>query len=89
MSNTKQQIEELAKLFANRIGSPWGEGATYVVGKELPEDEDDEFQPNGKLFSHLNDSDFELFVKDLSKAIDRLVTEAYKKGYNEAVEELH
>lgn len=67
-SKDKQTIREIAILFANRIGSPYGEGATYDRS-QAEADEDDKPSANGKLWSHLDDDDFELFVDDLTKAI--------------------
>lgn len=62
------ELEELGRLFANRIGSPYGEGATYSHSQAEPED-DDKPRENGRLYSHLDDPDFELFVKDFVQAI--------------------
>lgn len=60
------EIDELAKLMANRIGSPWGEGATYSHERAETSEKPKE---NGCLNSHLDDEDFELFVSDLKQAI--------------------
>lgn len=62
----KDEIDELAKLMANRIGSPWGEGATYSHERAETSEKPKE---NGRLNSHLDDEDFELFVSDLKQAI--------------------
>lgn len=64
----QSELRETAVLFANRIGSPWGEGATYDRSRTEPEDPDDidedDRKPSGKLYSHLSDEDFDLFVAD-------------------------
>lgn len=72
MTNYNENTEELrdiAVLFANRIGSPWGEGATYSHSQAEPQDEDDKPEENGKLYSHFDDPDFDLFVTDFVEAI--------------------
>jgi hypothetical protein len=66
-------VDELAKLFANRIGSPWGEGATYSHSQAEPEDENDKPKENGRLYSHLDDEDFELFVRDFKSEVYSLL----------------
>ena len=64
----QSELRQVAILFANRIGSPWGEGATYDRSRTEPEDpeeiDEDDRKPNGMLYSHLSDSDFDLFVAD-------------------------
>ena len=72
MTNSKKdsELEKLAMLFANRIGSPWGEGATYTHSQAEPGDDGDKPKENGRLYSHLNDKDFELFVTDFVQAIN-------------------
>lgn len=66
-------VDELAKLFANRIGSPYGEGATYSHSQAEPEDESDKPKANGRLYSHLDDEDFELFVRDFKSEVHSLL----------------
>lgn len=69
MSKSNSELREIAILFANRIGSPWGEGATYSHSQAIPDHDADKPSANGKLNSHLDNEDFERFVDDLTKAI--------------------
>ena len=72
MQEQDKELREMAVLFANRIGSPWGEGATYDRSRTEPEDSadiEDDRQPNGRLYSHLPDDDFESFVADMTEYI--------------------
>lgn len=71
-STPDNELRQLAILFANRIGSPWGEGATYSHS-QAEADEGDKPQENGKLYSHLDDKSFELFVNDLEQALQQLI----------------
>ena len=71
-NNELDKLDEIAKLMANRIGSPWGEGATYSHDQYDP---DGETKDNGRQNSHLDDDDFELFVSDLKQQLSNLIKE--------------
>jgi len=90
----QSELRQVAILFANRIGSPWGEGATYDRSRTEPEDpeeiDEDDRKPNGKLYSHLSDSDFDLFVADFMDYITANYTPNTKlKALIEASEKLN
>lgn len=73
-TDTQDELNRLAILFANRIGSPWGEGATYSHKLAIPDvGDEDEYKENGRLYSHLDDRDFELFVADLVTELQSLI----------------
>lgn len=65
-------IETIAYKFANRISSPWGEGAIYRKENDLEVSDSDIKHTKGKTVSHLDDRSFEMFVSDLIKEISEI-----------------
>lgn len=65
-------IEKLAYKFANRISSPYGEGAIYLKENDLRVSDSDIEHTKGKTVSHLDDKSFEMFVSDLIKEISKV-----------------
>jgi hypothetical protein len=73
MTNKSIQVDELVREFANRIGSPYGGGATYEPSRpKAAEEEYGDTKPNGN-FSHLDDDDWQKFQDDLKVAIEALI----------------